>query len=224
VLELQCTRLIPVMHLVAVATLSRYLHQSDAPPLTWIRHAIECSTADGFRIEMDSSVSALRPLLEKCGFQIAGTTVSGTFSTDALTPLVDSDMLTRNLGEPEATPTPRDLVARALCNDALLLRLLDNPRISSAPGVVQMIATTSRSLAVLQKIARTQELYTGHANNGVPAALLRNPTHVPLTQLRQFINSRYTPFSEMKAILNNPYGIRRDVYSEIKQYVEQRYR
>ena len=223
IIQLQRTRNIPIRLLVAVASLSRHCHTTDTPPLTWIRHALECCTTDGFRMNIGENITAVKPLLTLCNIIPSGSFVTGRFCENSFVAWIGTDMLTRQPSNREDEPSPAELVARCMSNDALLLRLLDNPRIFGKPGIVEKIANTSRSLAVLQKIAITKELYTGHANSGVPLALLKNPSHIPLNQLRQFINIRYVPLNDMKNMLHNPYGIRREIFSEIKTFLNKRY-
>jgi hypothetical protein len=100
--------------------------------------------------------------------------------------------------------------------------LLSDPRVFNKPGIVEQIAKSSRSLAVLQKIASTRELYTGQANTAVALALLKNPTNIPISLLRTFINSRYISLSEMRSLVNNRYNIRREVYGEIQRYLDRK--
>ena len=223
-LQLQRTRLVPARPLIAIATLSRCLHTTGTPPLTWIRHALESCTQEGFRMDVGGDIDKIKPLLNGGGITLSGTVVSGTFSGSSYMTWIGTDMLTRKQENEAEEPSPRDLITRCIRNDTLLLRLLDNPRIYGTPGIIEHIAYTSRSPAVLQKIATVRELYSGQANGGVPLALLKNPSHIPLSHLRQFINIRYITLNEMKGILHNPYGIRQEVYSEVKNFVEQRYR
>ena len=132
-------------------------------------------------------------------------------------------MLTRRKEDDEVEPTPRELVFRCMNNDALLLRLLNNPRVFGTPGIIEKITYLTRSLAVLQKIATTKELYTGYANRDVPLALLKNPSHIPLSHIRHFINIRYISLNDMKSILHNPHGIRREVFNEIRSFIQRQY-
>ncbi|MBN1577797.1 MAG: hypothetical protein JW913_14650 [Chitinispirillaceae bacterium] len=222
-LQLQRTRLIPVRSLIAVATLSRHLHAPGTPPLTWIRHALESCTSDGFRMDIDGRIDTIKFFLDNCGIVSSGTVVAGSFSGNSFIPWIGTDMLTREKEDDAVEPSPRELVARCMHHDALLLRLLDNPRVFGTPGIIEQIAHTSRSLAVLQKLASVKELYTGNANAGVPLALLKNPSHIPLSLIRPFINARYISLNDMKEILHNPYGIRHEIYSEVKSSMEQRY-
>jgi hypothetical protein len=223
-LNLQRTRNIPIRALVAVSTLSRRCHSPDTPPLTWLRYALESCTADGFRMNIGTNIDRVKPLLDLCHITPSGSFVSGTFRANSFVAWIGPDMLTRQKSDDEVEPSPKELVMRCMNNDALLLRLLDNPRIFGKPGLVEKIAYTSRSMAVLQKIATVKELYTGHANSGVPLALLKNPAHIPLNQIRPFINVRYVSLNDMKVLLHNPHGIRREVFSEIKTFIGQRYR
>lgn len=220
----QRAKLIPTVQLVAVATLSRLLHRTDTPELTWIAHALSSCTTEGFRMDTGQAINRIQPLLAQTTVTITGTVLSGTFSETALTALIATDMLPRHLEEDADEPSPRELVMRCISNDALLLRLLDNPKIAGTPGLVAKVAATTRSLAVLQKIATKRELYTGQPNREVPLALLRNPAHIPLLHLRPFMNVKYITLMDMKDILHNPYGVRKEVFEEIRQIVEQRYR
>ena len=116
-------------------------------------------------------------------FEISGSSLVGDFSKTSLTGLIGTDMLSRKFGS-QNEPSVRDLVNACMRNDSLLCRLLCDPRVYSKPGIVERIAHSSRSLVVLEKIASSRELYTGQANNGVPLALLKNPTNIPITILR----------------------------------------
>lgn len=218
-LMLQEHKKIPIRKLVAVATLSRHLHAPTAPPLTWMSHALNSSTSDGFRIDAGSAIKRIEPLLALCSVTPQGTVITGNFAENSYLSWIGCDLLTRVL-ETEVEPSIREILAQCLKNDALLIRLLDNPRIAQAPGMVQQIATITRSIPVLHKIALTRELHSGQANSGVPYALLRNPAHIPLTELRSFINTRSVSLAEMRDLLRNPYGIRREVYEEIKSFTE----
>ena len=174
-------------------------------------------------MDVCGEIDKIKTLLNRSDIIKSGTIVSGTFSSNSYMTWIGTDMLTRKQEDEAEEPTPRELVTRCIRNDTLLLRLLDNPRIHGTPGIIEQIAYTSRSLAVLQKIATTRELYSGQANSGVPLALLKNPSHIPLNHIRQFINIRYITLNDMKGILHNPYGIRHEVFSEVKSFVEQRY-
>ncbi|MBN1761192.1 MAG: hypothetical protein JW863_22880 [Chitinispirillaceae bacterium] len=220
----QRSKRIPTIPLIAVSTLSRLLHAPGTPELTWITHAHSACTSDGFKMETGTSINQVRSRLAGTTVSINGTVLYGTFSDSALTALVSTDMLPIHFEDAATEPTPKELISQCINKDALLMRLLDNPKISGTPGIVAYVATTSRSLAVLQKIATSRELYTGQANRNVPLALLKNPAHLPLLHLRQFINAKYVSLIEMKGILHNPYGIRREIHEEIRRFVEMRYR
>lgn len=220
-LTLQENKKIPIRKLVAVATLSRHLHAPTAPPLTWISHALNNSTSDGFRIDAGSAIKRIESLLTLCSVKPQGTVITGNFAENAYLPWIGSDLLTRVV-ETEVEPSIREIIAQCLKNDSLLIRLLDNPRIAQTPGMIQQIATVTRSIPVLHKIAQTRELHSGQANSSVPYALLRNPAHIPLTELRSFINTRSVSLAEMRDLLRNPYGIRREVFNEIKNFTERR--
>lgn len=220
-LSLQRHLLIPVRRLTAIATICRGLQDNDSGPALWILQALKSCTREGFRIEAGDNLPKVSKHLANCGIRISDDTLAGDFSSASLTGLIGTDMLTRQLGT-ETEPSVADLVKSCLNNDALLCRLLDNPKVYNTPGLVERIVNTSRSLFVLTKIARSRELCTGPANRGVPLALLKNPTNIPISLLRTLINPWYVSLSDMKDLLRYPFGIRSEVYSEVKAYVERR--
>ena len=113
----------------------------------------------------------------------------------------------------------KDLVRSQLQNDAFILGILENPRASSVPGIVEIIAGQCRSLRVLDKIARTPSLYTGAANKNVAAQLLMNPSRIPLTSLRRFMNVRFVSRMDLRQMTRNKSGLRPEVFQEIDRYL-----
>lgn len=220
-LQLQNRKLIPLPGLLAAATLCRWLSDDENSPLQWIIQALELSSENGFSIDAKSSLSSIKPYLNNSGVEICGSVIKIDFSKSAISTLIGTDMLTR-APTAEKEVSIQDLVARNMGNDLLLIRLLENPKVYNKPGLVEKIATRTRSLSVLQKIASTRELYTGHANTGVPLALLKNPTNVPISLLRMFIHPTYVSLNSMKDLLKNPYGVRRDIFTEVKSFAERK--
>lgn len=220
-LTLQRRLLIPLRRLTAVASICRGLQDSISGPAYWILQALKSCTREGFRIEAGNNLPKVSKHLANCGIRISDDTLAGDFNSASLTGLIGTDMLTRQLGT-ETEPSVADLVKSCMNNDALLCRLLDNPKVCNSPGLVERIAHVSRSLFVLTKIARSRELCTGPANRGVPLALLKNPTNIPISLLRTLINPWYVSLADMRDLLRYPFGIRNEVYSEVKAYVERK--
>jgi hypothetical protein len=99
---------------------------------------------------------------------------------------------------------------------------LNNPKVFQNPGLVEYIASTSRSLSILSRIAKTRQLTTGFANRDVPVALLNSPCNIPITLLRPFINVRYVSLLELKNIAKAKAGVRREVSAECEVYLKSR--
>ncbi|NLD99194.1 MAG: hypothetical protein GX640_04915 [Fibrobacter sp.] len=221
VVNLQRAKLSPVQNLLAATTLCRWTLDSSAVPLQWIKLALDLLTQEEFSIDVGEKIGLIKPFLHNTGVEINGTVLKIDFRKNILSPLIGTDMLTRNpAAEKEISVV--DLVMRNMGNDVLLARLLDNPKVFNKPGLIERIVTMSRSMVILHKIASTRELYTGQANTGVPLALLKNPTAIPMTLLRMFINPTYVSLPAMKELLRNPYGIRNEVQYEVKSFVERK--
>jgi len=140
---------------------------------------------------------------------------------DQVHALLEPDGMPR-LGAPESavrTLSLKDLVRSQLRNDSFILGVLDNPRANTVPGIVEIIAGQCRSLRVLDKISRTPSLYTGAANKNVGAQLLLNPSRIPLTSLRKFMNVRFVSLVDLKQMARNKSGIRPEVLHEIEAYL-----
>lgn len=220
-LNIQKEKLISLRRLTTVATITRALQENSEGPVDWITQALRCTNRDGFRIEAHKNLSKVMRYLVTCGIEISGDILSADFSKTSLTGMIGADMLTRQFGSQDE-PSIRELVKSCMHNDLLLCRLLGDPRVYNTPGIVERIALTSRSLTVLVKIASSRELYTGQSNNGVPLALLKNPTNIPVTLLRTFINAWYVSLADMRDLLRYPFGIRSEVYGEVKSYMDRR--
>lgn len=221
VLELQRSKMIPVQRIIAAATLCRWISNDEESPLQWIVQALELSTEKDFTIDTGNSLSRIKPFLFNSGVEICGSVLKMDFNNSSISNLIGTDMLTRP-ATAQKEVSIQDLVSRNIANDVLLMRLLENSKVYNKPGLVEKIATRSRSISVLQKIASTRELYTGHANAGVPLALLRNPTNVPISLLRMFIHPTHVSLNSMKDLLKNPYGVRREIFAEVKSFIERK--
>lgn len=221
VLTNQRAKMIPTRFLTAVSSICRYLLDDDPEPLSWIALAMDNCTRDGFSIESSGSTAELKNILNGSGAVVNGNCIEGDFTKNSFTQLTGDDHCTRELKN-AGEISVREMVNRCMRNDTLLARLLDNPKVYNAPGLIERIAHSSHSHFILLKIAVTRELYTGQANVGVPLALLKNPSNIPITQLRQFINPRYVSMIEMKDLMKFPFSIRREVFTEVQSFLERK--
>jgi hypothetical protein len=219
VLLQQRTKMIPPARLTAVTSIVRYLNGNKGSPLQWISIALEKSTKNGFQIEVGDAIHNAKSVLKDQGIIFHDLSIYGNFNSIAINHLIGPDRLSRMLDSKQEYSI-QELVIMGMRNDTLMCRLLDNPKMYNFPRIVDYVAKNSRSLMVLSKIAKTRELHTGLVNNSVPLSLIKNPTHLPLNLLRQFINPRYISLNEMKFLIRTPYGLRPDIYNEIKNFVE----
>jgi len=115
--------------------------------------------------------------------------------------------------------TFKQMVRSQLQNDVFILGILDNGKAIQHPGVVEMIAGESRSLRVLDKICNVSALHTGPVNGRVPARILANPSRIPLTYLRRFINVRYLSKMDLARMTRAKGMLRPEVRKEIEAYL-----
>ena len=114
----------------------------------------------------------------------------------------------------------RDLILRQMSNDAFIVGLLENSRVTSLPGIVPMIATQTRSVRVLDKILSTRDLLTGPANKEVPRLNLTNPARVPMLSIKGIINVRYISRVDLERLGRPTSDVRPEVRTEIARYLE----
>jgi hypothetical protein len=213
---------IPTRALVGVSSITRCLlgdiHESA--PLDWIASALGTCERPNFTIDCGNKAALIGELLAGSTIRLNGTSVQGDYRLEAFAALTGTDMLTTPLKKPE--PDPYDLVCRAINNDSILMRLLDNPKVHSRPGLVEYVVRVSRSTAVLTKIASGREFYTGTANAGVPTALLRCPCTIPMTLLRGFVSPKYVSIQDLREIEKAGHTVRREVLNEVESYMKRR--
>jgi len=221
-LENQRDKKIPTRALVGISSITRCLLGDirSCPPLEWISHALEWCEKPRFFIECANKAQLVEELLTGSTIRMTGTSVQGDYQQEAFASLTGPDMLTAPLNRPD--PDPYDLICRAMNNDSTLMRLLDNPKVYGRPGLVEYVVRTSRSAQVLTKIASTRELYTGAANAGVPAALLRSPCAIPMSLLRGFVSPKYVSLPELREIAKHGPAMRREVLGEVESYLKRR--
>lgn len=220
-LLMQRAKMIPVTRIAAVTSIVRFLNENRGSVLEWIEKALDKSTKNGFQLDLGNAVQRMRSIVQDPAVIYHDTTMYGNFNSISLTNLIGPDRLSKTL-DTKKEYTIKELVMMGMRNDALMCRLLDNPKVYNVPRLVEHIAASSRSVTVLMKIIQTNELHSGLINQGVPLALIKNPAHLPITLLRQFINPRFISLNDMRLIVKNPYGLRQDVLNEIKSFIERK--
>jgi len=221
-LDSQRHKKIPTRALVGISSITRCIlgGVNAGALLEWISSALNRCERPRFVIDCGNKAPVVQELLAGSTIQLKGTQVQGDYRLEAFAALTGPDMLTTPLEKPD--PDPYDLVCRSISNDAILMRLLDNPKIHSKPGLVAYVVRASRSIAVLTKIASTRGLYTGTANADVPAALLRSPCAIPMTLLRGFVSPKYVSVQDLREIEKAGHAVRREVLAEVDNYMKRR--
>lgn len=140
---------------------------------------------------------------------------SGHFVDENDTPL-DPDWIELSNGKQLSY---KSLVMTYMDNDTFLCQLLNNPKATNKPGIVDLIAQRCRSLRVLSLIANRRDLHTGFTNKNVPMHLLMNPSKIPLTTIRKFIHIRYVDKMTLVKLATKGGGnVREEVRREIERY------
>ena len=113
-----------------------------------------------------------------------------------------------------------ELIKKQIDNDPFILGVLDNPKATAMPGLIQMLARDSRSLRVLDRIIRVRRLHTGAANRDVPRRLLANPAHIPVSSLRPFVHVRFVSKTDLRHMARRGSEVRQEVAREIANYLD----
>jgi hypothetical protein len=222
-LMIQREKLVPTIALIGITTIARRIGSKDESPIQWILRALKWCNGDTFSIAVGSGKNKFETLIADSKAYFEGPYLKGSLATTSFARWIGPDMLSLPAeGRLDENLTAKELVARVMRNESLLMRMLDNPKIYGAPRIIENIVKVSRSIAILTKIATTRALYTGESNRGVPFALLQNPTNIPFSLLRHFINTRYVSIQELKKLLKSPHTLRREVYDEAKRFCESR--
>jgi hypothetical protein len=225
-LELQQQKRVPTNDLIALATLCRWIQEARGAatgPLEWVRAALEAYDHGHFRIDATGALPALDPLLSEVHLEREGNLVLGNFGENHYHSWMARDGLTRPFrsANPERIfPDIRTTVLANMHRDAIILKLLDSPKVFETPGLVETIAECSRSSTVLSKIATRKELHAGTVNGRVPAALLKSPVSIPTALLRTLVNPTHVPLTELKGMLRARSTLRSEVAEEISRYLK----
>jgi hypothetical protein len=194
-------------------------------PLSILVRVIERTDDDEmvFRVEEDVA-DRISPVLASWGaLRLSPDLVAVPAGDDRSHDFVEEDGAPRFPHQPEPLEKKaldlKSLVRSQLSNDPFLVGILENPKATAVPGVVEIIAHQSRSLRVLDKICRTPSLTSGPANKNVPALILQNPARVPIQTVRRFVNVRYVSRVDLRHLARNPAALRPEVWREIDRYL-----
>jgi len=206
----------------ALLTLGRSLRlpQPDATWLETILFWYRAADAHAFwklRCPVPPQVARL---LTRAGIAVEGGGLSFHTSDLVLPALLDAHTASVDLAGGRKPPPPdwKGLVMSNITRDTLLTSFLANPKCVRVPGLVECVVLNSRSLQILSLIASKRDLHSGHQNKGVPAALLRSRSKLPMTLLRRFIHIRFVSKSDLKDLaIRAP---RAEVLKEIGDYLK----
>jgi hypothetical protein len=195
--------------------------QVDLPSCLY--HFILCA-GNGMVEAMVPKGTRLDALRDSSGFELDGEVLTIDLARISRRSFVDEDDMPIDVDWTVATLDKelsyKSLVLCYMDNDSFLVELLNNPKASSKPGVVEIISSRCRSLRVLSLIANRRDLFTGYANKKVPMNLLMNPAKIPLTSLRKFVHVRYVDKMTLQRLTGRGGNIREEVRREIQSYLK----
>lgn len=225
--EQQREKKIPTIDLVALASLCRWtfeITEEKSTPLDWVAKAFRSYRDGEFVVEAGDAAAVLASALTSSGVRSDGRRVTGHFGKKLYPALVGRDLLTKPFlkAADEGMIDMKSVIAQNITRDSVIEALLNNPKVQQAPGLVSFVAENSKSIGILMMIARNRALHTGFANREVPLNLLRNPCNIPLSLLRPFINTRNVPLLDLKQIARSKTGVRREVKTEVEDYLKSR--
>jgi hypothetical protein len=229
VLLLQQAKRVPTRDLIALTSLCRWLMEGrgvPAGPLEWVRMALQCYDRGHFRLDVTGGLPAVEILISEAKVERDGNIVIGNFGENPYSPWIARDGLTRPFRSSNPDRIAPDLRSTVLANlhrETILLKMLDNPKVYQAPGMVEAIVEGSRSPLVHSKIATRRELHAGPVNGRVPVALLRSPVSISTSLIRSLIHPSIIPFTEMKSLYKGRSALRQEVGQELHQFLRQAY-
>ncbi|MEN9307384.1 MAG: hypothetical protein RL173_1316 [Fibrobacterota bacterium] len=159
-------------------------------------------------------------VLERAGIRNQAGTLSFTASGLQLPALLDEHTASIDLSGGRKPPPPdwKGLVLANITRDTLITSFLNNSKCVRVPGLVETVVVNSRSLQILSYIATKRDLYLGHQNKGVPAALLRSRSKIPMNLLRRFMHIRFVSKADLKDLSLR--AARTDIQKEVGDYLK----
>lgn len=224
-INLQREKKIPTLDLIALSTLSRWTFEAvnqKMEPVDWIKKAIDSYHDGEFSLHTGDALKILLPALSNSGAKAKDSCIIGNFALKSFPLWIGRDLLTKTFlkGVDEGALDMKAVVAQNITRDSIIDALLGNPKVFQKPGLVSFIATTSRSIAILSKIAKSRELTSGFANRDVPLTLLESPCNIPISLLRPLINVRNIALVDLKQLARAKAGVRREVILECETYLK----
>jgi hypothetical protein len=206
----------------ALLTLGRTL-KLPQPDASWLENILfwyRAADAHATWIIRFPVQPAVARLLARAGIAVDGNNLSFRTPDLVLPSLLDAHTASIDLAGGRKPPPPdwKGLVLSNITRDTLLTSFLANPKCVRIPGLVECVVNNCRSVQILSLIASKRDLHSGHQNKGVPAALLRSRSKLPMTLLRRFIHIRFVSKSDLKDLsLRAP---RPEVLKEIADYLK----
>jgi hypothetical protein len=226
-IKIQRDKKVPTLDLIALGTLCRWTFEAvgeKSGPLDWIEKALDSYHDGEFAVEAGKAARILAPALSGTGAKAKGTVLGGDFGLKSFPTWVGRDLLTMSYlkATDDGTLNIKAVITQNITRDSILEALLTNPKVFQTPGLVGFIAATSRSLAILSKIAKSRDLIGGFANREVPLVLLQSPCNIPISLLRPLINVRNVSLLDLKSLARAKAGVRREVSDECEAYLKAR--
>lgn len=218
---------VPTLDLVSLTSVCRWTWEvvhKKVVPIDWIEKALASYQGGSFSVDVGESTRILLPALSGSGADLKNNHVSGNFGLKSFPSWIGRDLLTKSYlkATDEGALDMKAVITQNITRDSILEALLTNPKVYQTPGLVGFIAATSRSLALLSRIAKSQSMLSGFANRDVPLALLQSPCNIPISLLRPLINVRNVPLIELKHLARAKAGVRREVIAECEAYLKSR--
>ncbi len=179
----------------------------------------------GIRLEMEEAVAdTIWPTVQTWGvLRRSPESLEVRYREDRALDFIGADGTPRLPDLPEERKLPeltlKELVRMQMTNEAFVLGVLENPKATSMPGLVPMLAAQSRSLRILDRIMRDRSLYTGPSNKDVPRLLLTSPARIPVNSLKRFIHVRFVSKMDLERMVRHGADVRLEVRREIERYL-----
>ncbi len=226
-IDLQQQKKVATLDLIALATVQRWIFQFKGitlEPIDWVLRALHATDGDTFTFDAGDAALALLPRLANSGIVMHGNKLVGRFIEGSFPELIGRDLATRppDRAEEKGFLDVKTLILQNITRDSVLEALLNNAKFYGTPGLIAYIASMSRSVIILSKIAKTRNLHTGAANRDVPMTLLTSPCNIPVNLIRVFVSTKYVSMVDLRHLVKMRGGIRREVRMMVEDYAKGR--
>ncbi len=222
--DMQREKRVATMDLIALSTVQRWIFElkgQKTHPVDWVLRALHATDGEAISFDAGEIGSTLLSRVANSGFSLLGTRLSGHIQSGSFPELIGRDLATRPLDrkEEEGLLDVKTLILQNITRDSIIETLLSNAKFYSSPGLVATIATLTRSVVILSKIAKYRHLHTGFANRDVPMALITSPCNIPVNLVRPFISTKFVSMAELRRLVKQRGGLRREVRLMVEQFV-----